>query len=368
MKRFLSFVRKEFLHIIRDYRTLLILFGMPVAQIMLFGYAITNEIRDVKIAILDMAKDDVTMEISNKILSSGYFVSYENLNTTDDIEPAFRKGIIKEVIVFEPNFGKNLEKEKRANVQIIADASDPNLANMMIGYTSSILENYQAGLSGDNVLPPIINPEIKMLYNQNLKSVYMFVPGLISVLLLLVSALMTSISITKEKELGTMEILLVSPLNPFQIIVGKVIPYLLLSVINTSVVLLLSYFIFKVPIIGSVVLLMGISILFLITSLSLGILISTLSNSQQTAMMVSLVALILPTIIMSGFIFPIDNMPLLLRILSNVIPSKWFIIIVRGIMLKGVDISYVWFEMSVLVFMTFILIAISIKKFKIRLE
>ncbi len=368
MKRFMSFVRKEFLHIIRDYRTLLILFGMPVAQIMLFGYAITNEIRDVKIAILDMAKDDVTQEISNKILSSGYFVSYENLNTTDDIEPAFRKGIIKEVVVFEPNFGKNLEKEKHANVQIIADASDPNLANMMIGYTSSILENYQAGLSGDRVLPPIIIPEIKMLYNQNLKSVYMFVPGLISVLLLLVSALMTSISITKEKELGTMEILLVSPLNPFQIIVGKVIPYLLLSIINTSVVLILSYFVFKVPISGSVVLLMGISILFLITSLSLGILISTLSNSQQTAMMVSLVALILPTIIMSGFIFPIDNMPLLLRILSNIIPSKWFIIIVRGVMLKGVDISYIWFEMSVLVLMTFVLTAISIKKFKIRLE
>ncbi|MCU0371725.1 MAG: ABC transporter permease [Ignavibacteria bacterium] len=368
MKRFMSFVRKEFLHIIRDYRTLLILFGMPVAQIMLFGYAITNEIRDVKIAILDMAKDDVTQEISNKILSSGYFVSYENLNTTDDIEPAFRKGIIKEVVVFEPNFGKNLEKEKHANVQIIADASDPNLANMMIGYTSSILENYQAGLSGDRELPPIINPEIKMLYNQNLKSVYMFVPGLISVLLLLVSALMTSISITKEKELGTMEILLVSPLNPFQIIAGKVIPYLLLSIINTSVVLILSYFVFKVPISGSVVLLMGISILFLITSLSLGILISTLSNSQQTAMMVSLVALILPTIIMSGFIFPIDNMPLLLRILSNIIPSKWFIIIVRGVMLKGVDISYIWFEMSVLVLMTFVLTAISIKKFKIRLE
>jgi ABC-2 type transport system permease protein len=368
MKRFLSFVRKEFLHIIRDYRTLLILFGMPVAQILIFGFAITNEIRDVKIAILDLAKDDVTQELSNKILSSGYFVSYENLKSTDDIEPAFQKGIIKEVIVFEPSFGRNLEKEKRANIQIIADASDPNLANMMIGYTTSIIENYQAGLSEDKVLPARIVPEIKMLYNPNLKSVYMFVPGLMSVILLLVSALMTSISITKEKELGTMEVLLVSPLNPFQIIVGKVIPYLLLSLINTAVVLVMSKFVFNVPINGSLALLAGISVLFLITALSMGILISTLSNNQQTAMMISLAALMLPTIILSGYIFPIDNMPLLLRILSNIIPSKWFIIIAKGIMLKGVSFSYIWFETCIMILMTLVFLIISIKKFKIRLE
>jgi ABC-2 type transport system permease protein len=368
MKRLLTFVKKEFLHIIRDYRTLLILFGMPVAQILLFGYAITNEIRDVKIAILDLAKDDVTQEISNKILSSGYFVSYENLKTAADIEPAFQKGIIKEVIVFEPFFGRNLEKEKRANIQIIADASDPNLANMMIGYTTAILENYQSGLSEDKILPAMIVPEIKMLYNPNLKSVYMFVPGLMSVILLLVSALMTSISITREKEMGTMEILLVSPLNPAHIIVGKVIPYLVLSLINTVIVLVLSMFVFQVPVNGSLALLAGISFLFLITALSLGILISTLSNNQQTAMMISLVALMLPTIILSGYIFPIDNMPLLLRVLSNIIPSKWFIIIVRGIMLKGVTFSYIWFETLILVFMTLLFLVISIKKFKIRLE
>lgn len=368
MKRFLSFVKKEFLHIIRDFRTLLILFGMPVAQILIFGYAITNEIRDVKIAILDMSKDDATREISNKILSSGYFLLYDNLNSSAEIEPAFKRGTIKEVIVFEPSFGKNLEKEKSANIQIIADASDPNLANMMIGYTTSIIENYRASINEGKTLPSVINPEIKMRYNPNLKSVYMFVPGLMSVILLLVSALMTSISITKEKEMGTMEILLVSPLNPLQIIVGKVLPYLLLSLINTSVVLVLSKFVFRVPINGSIVLLAGMSILFLITSLSLGILISTLSNNQQTAMMISLAALMLPTIILSGYIFPIDNMPLMLRLLSNIIPSKWFIIIVRGIMLKGVNFSYIWSETLILILMTLFFLVISIKKFKIRLE
>ncbi|MDD5361691.1 MAG: ABC transporter permease [Ignavibacteria bacterium] len=368
MNRFLNFVWKEFLHIVRDYRTLLILFGMPIAQVLLFGFAITNEIKDAKIAILDFAKDNNTQEISNKLLSSGYFLLYENLQSQNDIEPAFRKGIIKEVIIFEPDFGKNIERTGTANVQIVADASDPNFANMLIGYTSSIIMDYQAELSKGKTLPPMINPEIKMRFNPNLKSVFMFVPGLMSVILLLVSALMTSISITKEKELGTMEILLVSPLNPFQIIVGKVIPYLLLALVNSAAVLILSKYVFEVPTVGSLPLLIAECTLFLVTALSLGILISTVSNNQQTAMMISLGALMLPTIILSGYIFPVENMPLPLQLLSNTIPAKWFIRIVKGIMLKGVTFSYIWQETLILAGMTVFFITVSIKKFKIRLE
>jgi ABC-2 type transport system permease protein len=368
MNRFLNFVWKEFLHIIRDYRTLLILFGMPITQVLLFGFAITNEIKDAKIAILDFAKDNNTQEISNKLLSSGYFLLYENLQSQNDIEPAFRKGIIKEVIIFEPDFGKNLERTGIANVQIVADASDPNFANMLIGYTSSIIMDYQSELSKGKTIPAVINSEIKMRFNPNLKSVFMFVPGLMSVILLLVSALMTSISITKEKELGTMEILLVSPLNPFQIIVGKVIPYLILALINSAAVLILSKYVFEVPTVGSLPLLIAECTLFLITALSLGILISTVSNNQQTAMMISLGALMLPTIILSGYIFPIENMPLPLQILSNTIPAKWFIRIVKGIMLKGVTFSYIWQETLILAGMTVFFITVSIKKFKIRLE
>lgn len=368
MKRFINFVWKELLHILRDYRTLLILFGMPVAQVLLFGFAITNEIRDAKIAILDFAKDNTTREISNKILSSGYFMLYENLQSPSDIEPAFRKGKIKEVIIFEPDFGANLERDGKANVQLVADASDPNFANMVIGYTTSIIADYQSELSKGKTLPASINPEIKMLYNPNLKSVFMFVPGLMSVILLLVSAMMTSISITKEKELGTMEVLLVSPLNPFQIIVGKVIPYLLLSLVNTATVLVMSKFVFRVPIVGSLPLLLAESTLFLITALSLGILISTISNNQQTAMMISLGALMLPTIILSGYIFPVENMPLILQWISNIIPARWYIRIVKGIMLKGVSFNYIWMETLILLGMTVFFIAVSIKKFKIRLE
>ncbi len=368
MKRFFAFVVKEFKHILRDYRTLLILFGMPIAQILLFGFAITNEIKDAKIAILDFSKDNVTQEISNKILSSGYFLLYKNLNSIKDIEPAFKEGIIKEVIIFEQDFSMNLSKSNLANIQIIADASDPNLANMLIGYTSSIILDYQKDLSSGKSLPPMINTDIKMMYNPNLKSVFMFVPGLMAVILLLVSAMMTSISIAKEKELGTMEILLVSPLNPLQIIVGKVIPYFFIALINYIIVIVLAKFVFLVPINGSFALLVLESILFLITSLSLGILISTISNNQQTALMISLSALMLPTIILSGYIFPIENMPLPLQIISNILPAKWFIIIVRGIMLKGVSFSYIVVETLVLVGMTLFFILLSVKKFKIRLE
>jgi len=367
MKRFLAFVLKEMKHIMRDYRTLLILFGMPIAQILIFGFAITNEIKDAKIAILDFSKDNTTEEITNKILSSGYFILYKNLNSIKDIEPAFKEGIIKEIIVFEPEFGKNLHKNNFANVQLIADASDPNLANMLIGYTSSIIIEYQKDLNQDKS-PPIINTEIKMLYNPNLKSVFMFVPGLISVILLLVSALMTSISIAKEKELGTMEVLLVSPLNPLQIIIGKVIPYFFLALINYMVIILMAKYVFFVPIQGSFLLLLFESMLFLVTALSLGIFISTVSNNQQTALMMSLGGLMLPTIILSGYIFPIENMPVPLQIISNIIPAKWFIRIVRGIMLKGVTFYYIWFENVVLIFMTLVLILLSAKKFKTRLE
>jgi ABC-2 type transport system permease protein len=207
-----------------------------------------------------------------------------------------------------------------------------------------------------------------MFYNPELKSVFNFVPGVMTVILMLVSAMMTSISITREKELGTMEILLVSPLKPFQVIIGKVFPYIFLSIINAIVILTLGYFVFKMPINGSIFLLAFESILFIISALSLGILISTVSNSQQTAMMLSLMGLMLPVIILSGFIFPINSMPLPMQVISNIIPAKWFIIIVKAIMLKGVGIQYIWKETLILIGMTVFFITLSIKKYKIRLE
>jgi ABC-2 type transport system permease protein len=207
-----------------------------------------------------------------------------------------------------------------------------------------------------------------MVFNPELKSVFMFVPGVMTIILMLVSAMMTSISITREKELGTMEILLVSPLKPFQVIVGKVVPYIFLSIINATIIILLSIFVFKMPVQGSLFLLGLESVLFIITSLSLGILISTISATQQTAMMISLMALMLPTILLSGFIFPISSMPIPLQVISNIIPAKWFVIILKAVMLKGVGIAIIWKETIILIGMTLFFIALSVKKYKIRLE
>ncbi|MCK4663730.1 MAG: ABC transporter permease [Bacteroidales bacterium] len=368
MKKFLGFVRKEFFHIFRDYRTMIILFAMPVAQILIFGYVVTNELKDIKIAVLDNSKDNVTKEITNKILSSGYFILDRNISSINQIEDIFRKGNVKEVIIFEPDFAKKLEKEKQADIQLIADASDANTANMIVNYTSGIIYNYVQMRNENNVIPYRIIPEVRMFYNEGLKGVYMFVPGTMALILMLVSAMMTSISIAREKEIGTMEVLLVSPLKPIQIIVGKVMPYVGLSFINAVVILLLGVFVFDVPIHGSLILLLAESLLFIILALSLGILISTASSSQQVAMFISMFALMLPTLLLSGFIFPIENMPKILQWLSNIMPARFFIIIIKNIMLKGTGFLYVWKETLILIGMTLFFLIMSVKKFKIRLE
>lgn len=368
MKRFIGFIKKEFYHIFRDRRSLFILFGMPIAQILLFGFAITNEINNVDIAILDHSKDATTQEIINKISASKYFSIKQIIDREADIESVFKKGKVKAILNFEQDFSQNLIKNHNATVQVITDATDPNTANTISNYINAILQNYLQQQNKHIKIAYQIIPETKLLFNPELKSVYMFVPGVMTVILMLVSAMMTSISITREKELGTMEVLLVSPLKPLQVIVGKVVPYIFLSIINATIIILLSLFVFKMPVQGSLILLGLESVLFIITSLALGILISTVSASQQTAMMISLMGLMLPTILLSGFIFPISSMPFPLQVISNVVPAKWFIIIVKGIMLKGVGLGFILKENLILIAMTLFFIGLSVKKYKIRLE
>lgn len=362
------FVFKEFLQIFRDTRTMVILFGIPIIQILLFGFALKNELKNVHVAILDQSKDIYTQEITNKLLSSGYFVLNQNLSSEKEIEQAFRKGKVREVIVFEPGFGENLIKNNIARVHIITDATDPNTANLVYNYTQSIISDYVRKLNLGSETPVMIIPESQMRYNQELKSVFMFVPGIITIILMLVSAMMTSISITREKELGTMEILLVSPVKPWQIIIGKVIPYILLSFLSAIIILLLSYFVFHMPFSGSLVLLLLVTILFIVLALSLGVFISTVAKTQQVAMLLSMFVLLLPTILLSGFIFPIKNMPEILQYFSHIMPPKWFVIVIKNIIIKGNGIAVIWKEILILIAMTIFFIALSIKKFKIRLE
>lgn len=368
MKGFAGFIKKEFFHIFRDKRSLFILFGMPIAQIMLFGFAITNEINNVDIAILDHSKDDSSKEIINKISASPYFSIKEFVDSEKDIESVFQKGKVKAVLVFEKDFSRKLNGEYSATVQIITDATDPNTANTISNFVSSILRKYQQDLNIDIQIPYQIEPVSRMMYNAELKSVFMFVPGVMTIILMLVSAMMTSISITKEKELGTMEILLVSPLKPYEVIIGKVVPYIFLSLINATIIVLLSIFVFKMPVQGSLLLLALESVLFILSALALGILISIVSATQQTAMMISLMGLMLPVILLSGFIFPLSSMPMPLQVIANIIPAKWFIIIIKSIMLKGVGIAFIWKETLILLGMTIFFMTVSIRKYKIRLE
>ncbi len=367
-KRFFSFVKKEFYHIFRDKRTMLILFGIPIAQVLLFGYVITNELKNVKIAVWDKSKDHVTLEIINKITSSGFFELYKNINREEEINEIFKEGKVREVIIFEQDFAKKIKKEKKANIQIIADASDANSANMMVVYTKGIIIDYVEKINAGIEMPLVIEAKERMVYNQSLKDVYMFVPGIMAMILMLVSAMMTSISVTKEKETGTMEVLLVSPLKPGQILLGKLTPYLALSIINAVIIIALGYFVFRMPILGSLSFLLLETMLFILLALSLGILISTIAESQQVAMFISMIALMLPTILLSGFIFPIENMPVILQWLAAVMPPKYFIIIIKNVMLKGTGIEYVWKETLILIGMIIFFMVLSARKFKIRLE
>ncbi len=366
MGAFKQFLIKESYHIFRDYRTLMVLFGMPIIQVILFGYAIRTEIQNADIGILDKSKDYVTQKIINKLTSSGYFIIKEYFTSEKDIEAAFRSGKVKQVVVFEPNFAENLARKFSAKIQILNDASNPNVASLMNTYTSTIIADYNRIYARSS--SAMINPEVKMLYNPEMKSVNMFVPGLIAFILMLVSALMTSITITREKEVGTMEILLVSPLKPITIIIGKVLPYLVLAFINALTILVLAMLVFGIPFKGSYVVLLLETILFVLTALSLGILISTISKTQQAAMMMALAGLLMPTMLLSGFVYPIENMPLILQYISNIIPARWFLTIIKAIMLKGVSFEYFWKETLVLLGMMLLFMSVSVLKFKIRLE
>lgn len=344
------------------------LFGLPIAQIVLFGFALTTEIKNAKIVVADYSKDIVSKQIIDKIDASRYFDIEKSLMSHDQIEAAFKEGKIKMAVIFPENFNKNLLHTNKAQIQVIADASDLNTAVTLTNYISSIIGDYQQQMVKNVVLPYRIVPEIRMLYNPQLKGEHTFIPGMMAMIMMLVCVMMTAISIVKEKELGTMEILLVSPFKPLMVILSKFVPYLIISLVNVTSILLLSWIFLHLPIKGSILLLYAVSLLFIITSLAIGLLISIVSQSQQSAMFGSLMATMLPTLLLSGFMFPIENMPLPLQIISNVVPSKWFYIIVKDIMIKGSGFGAIWKETLILVGMTVFLLIISLKKFKIRLE
>jgi ABC-2 type transport system permease protein len=340
---------------------------LPVVQIIIFGFALSNEVKNAKIVVVDHAKDDVSRRITGKIEASRYFELEKRELAHHEIEAGFKEGQIKLAVVFPANFGADLNHFNQAQLQVIADASDPNLANTLTNYLSTIVMDYQLEMNGAQAAPLQIGAEVRMLYNPQLKGAHNFVPGVMALVLMLVCVMMTSISIVREKELGTMEILLVSPFKPILVILSKAIPYLILSLVNVTSILVLSVFVLDLPVKGSILLLFAESTLFIITSLSLGLLISVRAQTQQTAMLISMMGMLLPTLLFSGFMFPIENMPKVLQYISNVVPAKWYYIIVKSIMIKGLSFSAIWKETLILLGITVFFLMVSIKNFKIRL-
>ncbi len=368
MKQLLSFIRKEFIHVWRDPKTLVMLFGFPIVQIVLFGFALTNEIKYANIVVVDNAKDVASQQIINKIEGSKFFSVQKTLMTPSAIDAAFKEGKIKLAVVFPVNFNTDLLHLNKASIQVIADASDPNTATQLSSYITTIVADYQAQLSPTMSAPYSIVPEVRMLYNPDLKGAPNFVPGVMAMVLLLVCVMMTSVSIVREKELGTMEILLVSPVKPLMVIIAKAIPYLVLSIVNLGVILVLSVYALDVPIKGSVLLLVFESTLLILTALALGLFISTITSSQQSAMFASMLGMMLPTMLLSGYLFPIENMPVVLQVISNIVPARWYYVIVKAVMLKGLGFASIWKETLILAGMAVFFTGLSLRNFKIRLE
>lgn len=376
MKAFRIFVQKEFFHIMRDRWTTIILLVLPILMIILFGFGITTEIRNTKFAVYDPSGDFATQGIINKLESSEYFTLGKYLTSKDKIEETFRKGETVFAIVFGDNFYESAVHSRDAKILLIADGTDPNTASILTNYATALIGSYlKEELSGKSLDANAVTPsavkiesEIRLFYNPTLKSAYNIVPGIMGMILMLICAMMTSVSIAREKELGTMEVLLVSPMKPFLVILSKIVPYFTISVINYITILLLSVFVLKVPIAGSLVLLSGLSLLFIFVSLLLGILISSMVDKQITALLISGMLLMMPAVFLSGLMFPIESMPVVLQWISHILPVKWFIIAVRNVMIKGLGFSSIIREVTILSLMGLAILVASIKKFKYRLE
>jgi len=360
MKQFWAFIKIEFFHIFRDRRTMLILLGMPVLQIILFGFAITTELS--RVAVLDPSKDAVTTRITERIDENRYFSVVKELSSASDIETVFRHDEADIVVAFTPDFDANLSTGE-AGIQLVVDATDPNTGNMMAGYVQGIVG--QALQSGTQSSPIV---QTHLLFNPQMKSAYNFVPGVMGLILMLICAMMTSISIVREKETGTMEVLLVSPIRPIFIILAKAVPYLVLSCVNLITILLLSVYVLHVPVEGSLWTLSFLSLLLIAVALSLGLLISCVVQNQVAAMIVSGMGLMMPVMLLSGMIFPIESMPAVLQWISNIIPARWYIQAVKKVMIEGLGMAAVWHEALILSGMAALLIGLSLKKFKERLE
>jgi ABC-2 type transport system permease protein len=358
---------KETYHILRDRRTLIVITFLPVLQVVLFGYAIRTDVRHVRLAVVDPAPDYATLALRNRLAATDAFRLVAVVPTAAELDRLFQRGAAQEAVIFDPAFAERIGRGLPARIAVITDATEPNTGSIAQAYALSVIDGYERELRSSSSAVRIV-PQVRMRFNPTRESSNLFVPGLMAFVLTIISSLMTAISLTREKETGTMEALLVSPLRPWQIIVGKVAPYLVIGFVSVLGVIVEARLVFDVPLRGSVLLLLGEGLLFILVSLSLGILISAQTSSQRVAMLGALVGTMMPTLLLSGFIFPLDSLPWPLQAVSNVVPARWFVTVARGIMLKGVGVAYLWRETLVLAVMAAVLLALSVRSFHERLE
>lgn len=365
---FLSFVTKEWRHILRERRTLVMLFAIPLALVLLFGYVISTDIDHTPIAVLDSSHGDpLARRLVQKLTAADQFRVVDDVRREADIDAAFKKGIVKMVVVIPPDFGSDARRLGGATVQLVTDASDLNIATTIIGYASGIVADLNAeintadGLSAADAAP--LRTNVRMMYNPELKSAYMFVPGVIAMIVMIVAAMMTSVTLAREKETGTLRLLTVSPLKARTIVLSKVLPYFVLTAINTTLIMLLGTLVFGMPCYGSIWGVILLCALFILAAIGLGILISSLVKTQQSALTSSFLGLLLPTMLLSGFIFPLANMPVALQWICQVVPATWFIEGIKGVMLKGQPLVDLWLPLVVLGGMTLVLIGLALGLF-----
>lgn len=377
--RILPIARKEFKHILRDPRSLWIIFMLPNVMMFLFGYAINLDLENVRLGVCDMSRTPQSRDLIEAIDASSYFSIVERCESPSHTEELFERRLIRAGIIIPRDFASELERDGRSTVGVVIDGSDANSASIVQNYLETLIATRVAGggrggSGAAGALGPAgaagagISIRPTVFYNRMMESTDFIVPGLVAVVMMMLGALLTSVTIAREKETGTMEQILVSPVRPFEVIAGKVLPYIVLAFSVAMMIVMVGHFWFKVPLAGSPLYLMLFSAIFLCTALALGLLVSTLVSTQQIAIMLSLLLTLLPTIMLSGFIFPVASIPRVLQAVSYILPATHFLVIIRGVMLKGSGPADLWPHIAALVGIGLVLTVLAAKRFSMKLS
>jgi ABC-2 type transport system permease protein len=362
----LPIVRKEFRQIKRDKRILSVLLFIPALMLLMFGYALNFDVKHTSMAVYDEDRSSVSRKFIEKFFISEYFTKIQTLESKAEINNLLDGEQVRVVLVVPSTFAKDIQRGRAASVQVIVDGANSNAAATVLGYVNAIIQQYSVKVMAEsfvrmgrqNITMPI-DYQPRVWYNPELESAKFLVPGLIAFILMVTAVVSTALAIVRERELGTMEQLMVSPIKPIELILGKTIPYTIISLFATSAVLFLGYILFDVSIKGSILLLSLVTFLFFVGSLGMGLLISTMVETQQLAFMIAAIVSMLPTFILSGFVFPIRNMPVIIQAVTYVLPARYFLVALRAIILKGAGLSAFWDQALILAFYAIIMISIS---------